>query len=124
PVAAERLPDGHTLITEQEAGRVHEIDADGRVVFEVKNLNRPQRAQRLPDGHTLIAVYMAGEVLEVDADGKPLAHPRKVPEAQMALRRLDGHTLIAGTKFWLELDASGAEVWRQTGQYAVGILRQ
>ena len=122
PVAVERMPDGHTLITEQ-GGRVHEIDADGRIVFEVKGLDRPQRAQRLPNGNTLIAVFEAGEVIEVDPTGK-VAATLKVPQAQMALRRVDGHTLIAGTSCWFELDADGKEVWRQQGNYAVGILRQ
>ena len=125
PVAAERLPDGHTLITEQKGGRVHEIDAEGRIVLEITGgLFSPQRAQRLPNGNTLIAVYVRGEVIEVDASGKTVGEPLKHPEVQMALRRSDGHTLIASTKYWVELDAEGKEVWRRAGKYAVGILRQ
>jgi hypothetical protein len=124
PVAAERLPDGHTLICEQSSGRVHEVDSAGRVVFEVTGLNRPQRAQRLPNGNTLIAVHLAGEVIEVDAAGKPVRDAWQVPEAQMAWRRGDGHVLVAATKYWAELDADGKELWRKTGRYAVGIMRQ
>jgi hypothetical protein len=102
---------------------VQEIDAEGRVVLLVGGLNRPQRAQRLPNGNTLIAVYGQNQVIEVDPTGTRVGEPLPMTEVQMAHRRSDGHTLIAGTKYWLELDASGKEVWRETGKYAVAIVR-
>ena len=93
-------------------------------MFEVTELNRPQHAQRLPNGNTLISVHIAGEVIEVDAAGKPVREAWRVPDAQMARRRGDGHVLIAATNYWAELDADGKELWRKTGSYSVGLLRQ
>ena len=80
--------------------------------------------RRLPNGNTLNAVHRSGEVIEVDASGKTVGEPLRHPQVQMARRRSDGHTLIASTRYWVELDAAGKEVWRRDGKYAVCILRQ
>ncbi len=45
-----------------------EVTPKGKVVYELKGLNRPSDADRLPNGHTLVA--QRGEVSEYDAKGK------------------------------------------------------
>ena len=49
PRDADRLPNGHTLITDTRNDRVVEIDADGRVVWSVP-VHRPYEAERLGTG--------------------------------------------------------------------------
>ncbi len=57
-------------------GKVIEVNPKGKVVYELKGLNRPSDADRLPNGHTLVA--QRGEVAEYDAKGKKV-WSRKVP---------------------------------------------
>jgi hypothetical protein len=51
----------------REAKRVVEVDRDGAVVFELKNLSHPSDADRLPNGNTLVAEN--GMVREFDRSG-------------------------------------------------------
>ncbi|HEX6812455.1 MAG TPA: PQQ-binding-like beta-propeller repeat protein [Planctomycetota bacterium] len=120
PVSAQRLPDGHTLIVEQ-AGAVFELDEKGVEIWRTEPLGCAMRAQRLNNGNTLITLHDGGKVLELGPDAKEAAPPFELVHAQVALRRRDGHTLLAGTKCWIELDATGKEIWRRSGKYAVGI---
>ena len=46
PRDADRLPNGHTLITDSNAGRVFEVDRRGTIVWEV-NVSMPYEAERL-----------------------------------------------------------------------------
>lgn len=120
PVAAVRTPDGHTLVSEQN-GTAVEFDAAGKRIWEC-DAAKPQHAERLPDGTTLLALHHESKVLIVDGHGRPIGKPIEAPQAQAAMRRRDGHLLIASTSAWFELDATGKEVWRQQGSYAVGVF--
>jgi len=122
PVAAVRIPDGHTLIVEQE-GNVLELDEQNNVIWQAEvGTARAMRAERLNNGNTLIAEHVGNQVVELGPGAQEAAKPIEVQGAQAVLRRRDGHTLIAATTHWLELDATGKEVWRRKGQYAVGIF--
>lgn len=81
PFTAIRLPDGHTLINLTHSNTVVEVDAAGKIVWQLSNadlpsplLKDPCGAQRLPNGNTVITSYGAGnqkvKMLEVTRDKK------------------------------------------------------
>jgi hypothetical protein len=49
PRDADRLPNGHTLVTDSQGDRVLELDADGEVVWQI-NVSTPYEAERLGTG--------------------------------------------------------------------------
>lgn len=69
--AVEALPNGRLLITQVGAAKVTEMDADGKVHWEVK-VDGLWFGTRLPDGGTLIALKQAKKMVKVDAAGKIL----------------------------------------------------
>ena len=69
PRAAERLPNGNTLVT-SKAKKVLEVDPAGRTVWKLeKGFQNAFDVDRLPNGNTLVADF-AGFVLEFDRAGK------------------------------------------------------
>jgi hypothetical protein len=68
PFTAIRLADGHTLINCTHGNMCIEVDADGKIVWQLTNgdlpeplLKDPCGAQRLPNGDTVITSYGAGD---------------------------------------------------------------
>jgi len=65
PFTAIRLADGRTLVNLTHGNKMVELDADGKVVWQVSNADFPNEkpfvdacgAQRLPNGNTVIASY-------------------------------------------------------------------
>lgn len=78
PFTAIRLKNGNTLVTLTHGNRVVELDADGKIIWQIDNsifkedpLVDPCGAQRLPNGNTVIASYGAQKgikIFEVDPD--------------------------------------------------------
>jgi hypothetical protein len=66
--SVEGLPGGRFLITLTNHGKVREIDATGRVLWEC-SIPGAAHATRLPNGHTLVASMMHRRVVEVDSRG-------------------------------------------------------
>jgi hypothetical protein len=62
--AQQRLPNGNTLITESEAGRVLEVDPDGRTVWEYVN---PKAVEGSP--HLLLGILRAERIPTDYVDG-------------------------------------------------------
>lgn len=60
---------GNTLIADTYAGRVIEIDREGREDWAVNDLDHPVDAQRLVNGHTLITDFSTSRVPQVSSDG-------------------------------------------------------
>ena len=69
--SVEPLPNGRFLLALGGAGRVVEIDAAGKVVWECQQ-NAPVFATRLRTGHTLVASFEGRCLVEVDRAGKPV----------------------------------------------------
>jgi HEAT repeat protein len=63
------LPSGRVLIPMWGAGKVIEIDPEGKTVWEA-SVNNPVSAFRLPNGHTLVASMGGNKVVELDRNGK------------------------------------------------------
>ncbi len=98
---AQRLTNGNTLIAAANAGRVFEVDANGKTVWEFARDDRefrPVSCQRLGDGRTLIAHYAledydSGSILEVGRKGETAwALPWRMPAR--ARRLPNDRTLI------------------------------
>lgn len=81
PFTAIRLANGNTLVNCTHGNTVVEVDATGKVVWQLSNadlpdklLNDPCGAQRLPNGNTVICSYAIGakrtKLLEVTPDKK------------------------------------------------------
>lgn len=78
PFTAIRLKNGNTLVTLTNGNRVVELDAHGKITWQIDNslydenpLVDPCGAQRLPNGNTVVASYGAQKgikLFEVDAD--------------------------------------------------------
>jgi len=67
--AVEALPNGRLLITQVGTAKVTEMDAEGKVHWEVK-VDGTWFGTRLPDGGTLIALKQNKKMVKVDASGK------------------------------------------------------
>jgi hypothetical protein len=66
PRCAQRLPNGHTLITSSRNNRVIEVDSTGNIVWSLTSgLSQPYQATRLANGHTIISTDT--RVIEVDS---------------------------------------------------------
>ena len=70
PHAAIKLPDGHLLVTLGTNGKVIELDAGLKVVWELgvnevpgNPLRLPAGCQRLPNGNTLVCNYLPGDFM-------------------------------------------------------------
>ncbi|MGB7347816.1 MAG: hypothetical protein WBD20_26565 [Pirellulaceae bacterium] len=66
PFTAIRLDNGNTLMSLTHGNKAVEVDADGKVVWEVRQSDLPQKpfddacgCQRLPNGNTVITAYHA-----------------------------------------------------------------
>ncbi|MEX0315506.1 MAG: hypothetical protein AB3N18_15115 [Allomuricauda sp.] len=78
PFTAIRMKTGNTLVTLTHGNRVVELDAEGKIIWQIDNslfegdpLVDPCGAQRLPNGNTVIASYGAQKgikLFEVDTD--------------------------------------------------------
>ena len=135
PFAATRLPNGDTLICDNNGGnRVLEVDSTGAVVWRYGVDGRPgsgpghltmcHSAQRLSNGDTLIADSADDRIIEVDKSGDTVwtygrvghadALPGDVSGANFAVRleggNENGDTLIADTDNGrvIEVDQSGS----------------
>ncbi|MGH7173001.1 MAG: HEAT repeat domain-containing protein [Gemmataceae bacterium] len=108
---SERSLLGYTLIIDNGADRVYEIDRHGKQLWSIDNIQNPLDAVVLPGHRVLIAERNAHCVTERDIRGKILwkkefANPTNVQ------RLSNGHTFIAGLNGAIvEVDRSGKEVY-------------
>jgi hypothetical protein len=116
-VTAERLaaafrPRDRTLIVLLNAGRVIDVDAGGKTLWQVEGLKFPLDAQYLPGDRVLVAEYEGGRVSERNRKGE-VVWEKKVLNPIVAQRLPNGNTFIATSSRLLEVDPSGREVWEQ-----------
>jgi hypothetical protein len=86
------------LVTDRAAGRVLELDPDGRVYREIPcppEMPHPDEASPLRDGHVLLRTDFA--VAEIDGRGRVVWRPDKLPAGAIltgAARLADGSTIL------------------------------
>lgn len=138
PLGIERLPNGHTLITDTGGAfytatdaSIMEVDASGNIVWQyVGDLVFPHSAERLADGSTLISDTGNDRVFRVDAAGKIVwtsddwgsgkgtlsdgSHLRYPNDAEQLA---NGHLLITdrNNDRVVEVDEAGTIIWTLTG---------
>jgi len=120
PVDAERLINGHTLITERLGSRVIEVNDAGTIVWQKTGLNSPSDAERLGNGHTLISEcpkWDLGRVIEVNDVGIIVWRKTNLDFPIDVERLGNGNTLITETYLSrvIEINTNGNIVWQKTG---------
>ncbi|NQT52468.1 PQQ-binding-like beta-propeller repeat protein [bacterium] len=119
--AADRLPNGHTVIVDSVRGVVEEYDPTDRVVWKSEDgafRGSVMDVERLANGNTLVAHTSANLLAELDRQGKAVWSLR-VDRSPCTARRLpNGNTLVA---YWatpgkvVELTRGGKIAWAAEG---------
>jgi hypothetical protein len=124
--ACQRLADGNTFLGECNAGRLLEVDPQGRILKELRLLPvgkdgghaYMRNARRLANGHYLVTHYNEDVVRQYDPRGQMVREIAAPGGPHSVIRLPDGNTLIAcGDKGplganVLEVDAEGKIVWQ------------
>jgi HEAT repeat protein len=105
---------GHTLITQVDvngtSGRVSELDAGGRLRWQIAELRYPSDVRGLPGDRVLLAEVQAMQVTERDFNGKILWRVH-VPNLLGCRRLANGNTFIVARDQLLEVDRRNREVF-------------
>lgn len=116
-VSVERLTSGNTLLVDDQAARIFEVDTAGKVAWQVElpeyKGQAMRRARRTVNGNTLVAIQKAGLILELDAKGaivRKHEFPNRMPAYAQPLP--SGGMLIglAGPGEVRHVDAAGRTV--------------
>jgi hypothetical protein len=123
--ACQRLADGNTFIGECNAGRLLEVDPQGKIVKQVRLLPEGKdgghaymrNARRLANGNYLVTHYGEQVVREYDPSGKTVAEIPAAGGPHSAIRLPNGNTLVAcgdkgGNARVFEVDKDGKTVWQ------------
>ncbi|MFT4921935.1 MAG: hypothetical protein ACI8XM_001143 [Haloarculaceae archaeon] len=110
PRDADRLPSGHTLVSDTFNKRVVEIDENGTVVWSVGLEENPYEVDRLPVGEqTDVPTYGDGESAAGDDSGTAASDGGDVPVLTTLVVAL--HSGIPGLPYWVgELQVLGTLV--------------
>lgn len=91
-------------------GRVYEIGQDGKVRWELANLNYPIDAEMVGDDRLLVAEYRKRRVAEMDLKGN-VKWEKAVNGYAIGVQRLpDGNTLIVSRTQLIEVNGEGKDV--------------
>ena len=133
--ACQRLPNGNTFIGECNAGRLLEVNPEGRIVHQVRLLPEGQdggsaymrNARKLANGNYLVAHYGLQVVREYDPAGKVVWQVAAPGGPHSVVRLPDGNTLIASADRdgaparVFEAAPDGRTVWEVRGDELPGI---
>ncbi len=106
---------GYTLIIEgfdpvKRQGRVTELDASGKVRWQIEGLNFPNDAQVLNNDRVLIAEQNMNRVSERDLTGKVIWEKQGVGQPFAVHRDRTGNTFIGCRNLLIVVDKAGKEV--------------
>ncbi|MBL8793091.1 MAG: HEAT repeat domain-containing protein, partial [Planctomycetia bacterium] len=101
---------GRSMVVLLDENTVQEMDAQGKVLWQIKDAQFPLDAQSLPNDRVLIAEHASNKVTERDFAGK-VHFEKEVGEGPLVAQRLpNGNTFIATAAQLLEVDKEGKEV--------------
>ncbi|MBT3376291.1 MAG: PQQ-binding-like beta-propeller repeat protein [Lentisphaerae bacterium] len=117
--SCQRLENGNTMVGENSAGRIVEVDRNGTVVFELKlplmqpgSHNNLRMVRKLKDGNYLVCHKGKSLVREYTPKGD-VVFEVKVSDIPFSAVRLDnGNTVVGHINNVTEFDKTGNEVWR------------
>ncbi len=115
---------GQTLIVEQfgvkGTGRILELDARGKICWQLDGLPTPLDAQVLPSGRLLILENGGSKLTERDLNGKAVWE-RPLPQGCVGFQRLaNGNTFIAMRHQIIEIDRDNKELFTYNRPPQVG----
>ena len=117
--SCQRLANGNTLIGENSAGRVLEVDSTGKIVFELATSpvkpgahQNMRMARKLENGNYLVCQSGANLVKEYAPDGKVVMEIKTPKLAFAAIRTPAGTTLVSTLDHIIEYDTAGKAVWQ------------
>jgi HEAT repeat protein len=101
---------GYTLIVSQNNGQVYELGRDGKVRWQLTNLQGPSDAQVLANGRVLVTEMHGSLVTERNLKNE-IVWQKQVNWPTGAQRLANGNTFIVMRNQLLEVDRSGKEVF-------------
>ena len=115
----QRLENGNTMVGENSAGRIVEVDPKGKIVFELKlplcqpgSHNNLRYVRKLANGNYLAAYKAKGLVREYTPEGKVVFEVKVKPIAFSAVRLPNGNTVVGHINCITEFDPKGKQVWQ------------
>jgi len=117
--SCQRLKNGNTMVGENSAGRIVEVDPKGKIVFELKlplckpgSHNNLRMVRKLANGNYLVCYKAKAMVREYTPKGKVVLE-LKVPRiAFSAVRLPNGNTVVGHVDCVTEFDPKGKQVWQ------------
>jgi outer membrane protein assembly factor BamB len=117
--ACQRLKNGNTMVGENSAGRIVEVDPKGKIVFELKlpeckpgSHNNLRHVRKLPNGNYLVAYKAKAMVCEYTPKGEVVLKIKIKPIAFSAVRLPNGNTVVGHINCITEYDSKGKQVWQ------------
>jgi hypothetical protein len=117
--SCQRLANGNTMVGENSAGRVVEVDKDGKVVFELKlpmckpgSHNNLRMVRKLKNGNYLVCHKGPALVREYTPEGKVVFEVKVSDAAFSAVRLENGNTLVGHINCITEYDPKGKQLWQ------------
>ena len=102
---------GYTMMVLLDAGRIMEVNADRKMLWQIDNLDFPLDAQMLPGERILVAEYKGNRVTERNRKGEILW--KKDLEGPLMAQRLPNRSTLIATRYQLlEIDRAGKQVFR------------
>ncbi len=117
--SCQRLKNGNTVVGENSAGRIVEVNREGKVVFELKlplmepgSHNNLRMVRKLKNGNYLVCHKNKSMVREYTPQGK-IVMDLTVSDIPYSAVRLDnGHTVVGHISNITEFDPEGKPVWQ------------
>jgi hypothetical protein len=116
--SCQRLDNGRTLIGENSTGRVLEVNAAGKVVFELQTQpatvgahHNMRMVRKLKGGNYLVCHSGAHVVKEYTPKGDVVLELKTPALAFAAIRTAQGTTLVSSLGKLMEFDAAGKVMW-------------
>ncbi len=106
-----------------DGGRVWACRADGKPLWEIKDVAGPVDVQLLPNGHVLIAECRANRVTERDHAGKIVWSKNVNPTLTTCRRLPNGNTFIATYVELMEVDPKGTPLYSYKNPFPGEIFR-
>ena len=117
--ACQRLENGNTMVGENSAGRIVEVDPKGKIVFELKlplcqtgSHNNLRHVRKLANGNYLVAYKAKALVREYTPKGEIVFEVKVKPIAFSAVRLPNGNTVVGHINNVTEYDPKGKIVWQ------------
>ena len=115
----QRLAGGITMVGENSAGRIVEVDKEGKIVFELKlplcqpgSHNNLRMVRKLDNGNYLVCYKAKALVREYTPGGKVVFEVKVTQIAYSAVRLPNGNTVVGHIQCVTELDPKGKQVWQ------------